>query len=322
VQLQRAAVFGHDVLRYAALDIEKGDCRTSQLTNYFPMDRLRIILAVTLALVASAFAESPAPLRVMTFNIRNSDAKDGADHWEHRKELFAKTVRDFDPDLLGTQEVLVDQYDALGAMFSEYGVVGVARDDGKRAGEWSAIFYRKSRFDQLDAGNFWLSETPDEVGSRSWDAACTRICTWARLRDRASGKEFLYANTHFDHRGEVARLESSKLIRKRLPVLSKGSPVILMGDFNCIEDDEPYRVFRGAPGDNGTALIDSYREVHPKREQDEASFHAFKGTVAGSRIDWILHTSQFKATAAEIVHAGNGRFPSDHYPVTAVLEFE
>jgi endonuclease/exonuclease/phosphatase family metal-dependent hydrolase len=236
--------------------------------------------------------------------------------------LFAQTIRDFDPDLLGTQEVLADQYDALAVMFPKYGVVGVARDDGNRAGEWSAIFYRKSRFEQVDSGNFWLSETPDEVGSRSWDAACTRICTWARLRDRASGREFLYANTHFDHKGDVARLESSKLIRKRLPELAKGSPVILMGDFNCIEDDEPYRVLRGAQGNNGIVLIDSNREVHPKREQNEASFHGFKGTVTGSRIDWILHTSQFKATAAEIVHTKNGRYPSDHYPVTAILTFE
>jgi endonuclease/exonuclease/phosphatase family metal-dependent hydrolase len=286
------------------------------------MPHLRTTLAVTLALATCALAEPPAPLRVMTFNIRNSNAKDGADHWGHRKELFAKTVRDFDPDLLGTQEVLADQFDALAVMFPGHAAVGVARDDGKREGEWSAIYYRKSRFEQLDAGNFWLSESPDEVGSRSWDAACTRICTWARLRDRVSGKEFLYANTHFDHKGDVARLESSKLIRKRLPVLAKGSPVILMGDFNCIEDDEPYRMLTNANGESGVALIDSYRAVHPKRAQDEASFHGFKGTVAGSRIDWILHTSQFKATAAEIVHAGNGRFSSDHYPVTAVLVFE
>jgi endonuclease/exonuclease/phosphatase family metal-dependent hydrolase len=218
--------------------------------------------------------------------------------------------------------VLADQFDALGAMFPTHTAVGVARDDGKRDGEWAAIYYRASRFEALDSGNFWLSETPDEVGSRSWDAACTRICTWARLKDRVSGKEFLYANTHFDHKGGVARLESAKLIRKRLPLLAKGSPVILMGDFNCIEDDEPYRLLTSTNGEPGVLLIDSYRAVHPKREQDETSFHGFKGTVAGSRIDWILATPEFKATAAAIVHAGNGRLPSDHYPVTAVLAFE
>lgn len=283
---------------------------------------LRTILAVTLALAASALAESPAPLRVMTFNVRNSNAKDGENHWQHRKELFEKTVRDFNPDLLGTQEVLADQYDALAAMFPDYVAVGVARDDGKREGEWSAIFYRKSRFEQLDSGNFWLSETPDEVGSRSWDAACTRICTWARLRDKGSNKEFLYANTHWDHKGDVARLESAKLIRKRLPDLAKGSPVILMGDFNCIEDDAPYRMLTNSDGAQGVALIDSYRKAHPERSKDEASFHGFKGTVTGSRIDWILHTPNFKATAAEIIRPQNGRFASDHYPVTAILAFE
>jgi endonuclease/exonuclease/phosphatase family metal-dependent hydrolase len=286
------------------------------------MSSLRTFLAVTLALATAALAESPAPLRVMTFNIRNSNAKDGADHWEHRKDLWVRTVRDFDPDLLGTQEVLADQFDALAIMFPDHTAVGVARDDGKREGEWSAIYYRKSRFEQLDAGNFWLSETPDEVASISWDAACTRICTWARLRDRMSGKEFLYANTHFDHKGKVARLESSKLIRKRLPELSKGAPVILMGDFNCIEDDEPYRILTNSLGESGVLLVDSYRIVHTKRASDEASFHGFKGKVAGSRIDWILHSPDLKATAAEIVRPKEGRYPSDHYPVTAVLAFE
>jgi endonuclease/exonuclease/phosphatase family metal-dependent hydrolase len=286
------------------------------------MYRPGTFLALTVALVTSALGESPGPLRVMTFNIRNSNAKDGADHWEHRKELFAKTVRDFDPDLLGTQEVVADQFDALGTMFPTYTAVGVARDDGKREGEWSAIYYRTSRFEALNSGNFWLSETPEKVGSISWDAACTRICTWARLRDRASGKEFLYANTHFDHKGSVARLESARLIRKQLPSLAKGSPVILIGDFNCIEDDEPYRLLTESDGEPGVPLLDTYRVVHPVRGKDEASFHGFKGNVVGSRIDWILASRPFKATAAEIVHARNGRLPSDHYPVTAVLAFE
>jgi len=285
------------------------------------MSRPGIVLALTLTLAATLMADSPEPLRVMTFNIRNSAAKDGDNDWTNRKDLYAKTVRDFDPDLLGTQEVLADQFDALAELFPEYTAVGVARDDGKRDGEWSAIYYRKSRFEPLDLGNFWLSETPDDVGSRSWDAACTRICTWARLRDRKSGKEFLYANTHFDHKGGVARLESAKLIRKRLPALAKGAPVILMGDFNCIEDDEPYRALT-APDGNGVSLVDSYRTVHSKRAPDEASFHAFKGRIEGSRIDWILHSKDFKATAAEIVRPSNGRYPSDHYPVTAILEFE
>lgn len=286
------------------------------------MSHLRTFLAVTIALATSALAESPASLRVMTFNIRNSNAKDGENHWQHRKELYVKTVRDFDPDLLGTQEVLADQFDLLATMFPDHAVVGVARDDGDRSGEWSAIYYRKSRFDKVDSGNFWLSETPDKVGSRGWDAACTRICTWVRLKDKSTGKEFLYANTHWDHEGKVARLESSKLMRKRLPELAKGSPVILTGDFNSIEDEEPYKLLTNSNGDLGVPLVDSYRKVHPERAPNEASFNSFKGTVKGSRIDWILHTPNFKASAAEIVRPQNGRLPSDHYPVTAVLTLE
>lgn len=286
------------------------------------MSLSRTLLFAILTLATSVLAGEPAPLRVMTYNIRNSGAKDGDNHWSHRKDLYLQTVRDFDPDLLGTQEVLADQYDTLVAALPDHTAIGVARDDGKRAGEWAAIFFRKSRFDLADSGNFWLSETPDEVGSRSWDSACTRICTWARLRDKVSGKEILYVNTHWDHEGKTARLESAKLIRKRLPDLAKGSPVILTGDFNCIEDDEPYKMLTSSNGASGIPLVDSYRLAHPTRSPEEASFNGFKPRTTGSRIDWILHTSNFKATAAEIVRPKNGRLPSDHYPVTAVLAVE
>jgi len=283
------------------------------------MSLLKTFLALTLAIATSALAESQTAIRVMSFNIRNSGAKDGENHWQHRKDLYVKTIKDFDPDLLGTQEVLADQFDTLGQVLPEYGVVGVARDDGKREGEWSAILYRKSRFQAVDSGTFWLSETPDEVGSRAWKAACVRICSWARLRETASGREFLYANTHYDHESKLAREESSKLLRTRLPELAKGAPVILSGDFNCIEDDAPYRALVGPSDGKSVALVDSYREVHPERKPDEASFNGFKGTVAGSRIDWILHSPEFKAAAAEIVRPKSGRLPSDHYAVTAVI---
>ena len=270
---------------------------------------------------AAAPATDGPVLKVMTFNIRNSSAKDGANHWTHRKELFVSTIRAFDPDLLGLQEVLADQYDDLKAAMPDYTPIGVAREDGVRKGEWAEIMFRTSRFDLLDSGNFWLSEQPETVGSKGWDGAYVRICTWARLRDHVTGKDLLHANTHFDNVGKIARVKSAELINERLLALAKGAPIILTGDFNSSEGSEAYKAILKPGEKSENQLLDSYREVHPKRSPEEASFHGFKGTTTGARIDWILHTPQFKAISAEIVRPPPGeRFPSDHYAVTAVFK--
>lgn len=256
-----------------------------------------------------------ASVRVMSYNIRNSGAADGINAWPQRKELYLQTIRDYAPDLLGTQEVLADQHTDLIAGLPEMQILGVARDDGARKGEWSAILFRKGRFELLESGTFWLSETPEFVASKSWDAALTRICTWARLRDRRTGRDFLCANTHFDHRGEEARENSARLLAKKLPELAKGAPVILMGDFNADEDSSAYGAFISL------GMADSYRTMHPERSAEERTWHDFKGTTQGSRIDWILHTGELHTMAADILRtpAKDGVYPSDHYPVTATV---
>ena len=274
----------------------------------------------------SAFAQAAPPtvganetLRVMSFNIRNSNARDGSNAWPLRTKLIFEVIREFDPDLLGTQEVLSDQFDALSKELPEYAVAGVARDDGIRKGEWAAIYYRKKRFQLLDSGNFWFSQTPERPGGESWDAAIVRICSWTVLRDLSTGRELLFANTHFDHKGVVARTESARLLAKQLAGLGGERAIVLAGDFNCTEADEPYRILVNPEGSAGLRLIDSYRAVHPRIAPDEATFHGFKGTRAGSRIDWILHTPDLKAQDARIIRPATAPYPSDHYPVTAVL---
>lgn len=260
---------------------------------------------------------TPPPLRVMTFNVRNSGAADGPDGWPHRRDGWVAAVRRFDPDLLGVQEVLADQHEDLARLLPEYAMSGVARDDGHRGGEWALVMVRRGRFDVADAGTFWLGPDPAAVGVRAWDAAYhCRICSWARLHDRLAGRELLFADTHFDNEGAVARRESAKLLRAKLPELAGGSPVVLVGDFNCTEADEPYALLTGPGG-----LVDSYRAVHPAPAADEASFHGFAGDRAGLRIDWVLHTPDLAATAADIDRSSTpgGRFPSDHFPVTATL---
>ncbi len=151
----------------------------------------------------------------MSFNIRYGLANDGANSWEFRKERVAETIRVDGPDLLGTQEVQKFQLDFLLERLPGYAFAGVGREDGREKGEYCALFYREDRFENLGSGHFWLSATPEVPGSRSWDTSMSRMVTWVRLRDRRGGdRPFLFANTHFDHRGSQARLESARLVRR------------------------------------------------------------------------------------------------------------
>ncbi len=279
----------------------------------------RIAWAALFMITLGGVAFADDALRVMTFNIRNSGANDGEDSWPKRKEFLVEVIREFSPDLLGTQEVLPDQFDYLAEQLTEYSLVGAGRDDGKRKGEFSAALYKKSRFESLDSGTFWLSETPDVPGSKSWDSSLPRIVTWVRLRDRTAPKrELLFANTHWDHRGRVARVESGKIIRRWLDEHANGTPVIVTGDLNVNEGHEGVQAMLA---ENGVPrLFDLYRKAHPEAEPDEASFGGFRGTTQGKRIDFILGTAEMRVTGADIVRTSRmGHYPSDHYPVTAVV---
>jgi endonuclease/exonuclease/phosphatase family metal-dependent hydrolase len=256
----------------------------------------------------------------MSFNIRYGTAADGDNAWPRRTELVYDVIARFQPDLIGYQEVLDFQFDALAARFPELTSEGVGRDDGRRKGEFSSLAYRRDRFTRVASGTFWLSATPDVPGSKSWDAALPRICTWVRLRETASGRELVFANTHFDHRGQVARREAARVLSERLSPVAAGVPAVLTGDFNITEDTPAFKVLVDPPEASWVRWIDAYRILHPERSPDEASFNGFKGTVRGARIDFVLHTGHFRASAAAIDrHQREGRFPSDHYPVTAVL---
>src|SRR6185312_5070536 len=150
------------------------------------------------------------------------------------------------------------------------------------------------RFEKIESGQFWLSEHPEVVGVKGWDAALPRICTWVKLKETGTGAVFIYLNAHWDHIGIKAREESGKLMRKMAEKLHGDAPVIITGDFNSNEDTPAYKSILGTEADP-LRLIDSYREVHPAREADEASFHAFKGTRKGLRIDFILHSPELVA---------------------------
>ena len=280
-----------------------------------------VVLALSAFTATMLRAAAPGPLRVMSFNVRMSAAADGENAWDRRSDVFFQTIRDFGPDLIGFQEVLADQYAAMIARLPEYEFSGNAREDGKRQGEWALIGYRRDRFRASGQGDFWLSEQPTVPGSKSWDAALTRICSWVRLRETVTGRELVFANTHFDHIGVIARQEASQVISRELGPIAGKLPAILTGDLNVTEDNPAYAVLVRSIAPGAIHWIDAYREVHAQRLPDEVSFHAFKGGTTGSRIDFIFHTAHFTAVAAMIDRdrSADGHYPSDHYAVTAVL---
>ena len=290
-------------------------------------DRLKAVRIILFAVgvlllgIVSVYAAAPATtqsissIKVLTFNLRNSRAVDGLDSWPFRRAGLLERLKTLSPDLLGVQEARADQHDAIVEALADYTPVGVGRDDGKRGGEFASLFVRKARFDVMDSGNFWLSPTPEEVGSVGWDADLTRICSWALIKDKVDGREIVFANTHFDHKGKLARENSAKLIASRLPAMYPGRPVILTGDFNADDTTPAYKSILAA------GWVDAYRQVHPTPTTNESSFGGFKGTTKGRRIDFIFASPEFEESAGEIDRStfANGRWPSDHYPVWVEL---
>ena len=256
-------------------------------------------------------------LRVMTFNIRYNNPDDGEHAWPHRRERVASMVRFHEADLVGMQEALKGQVDELEALLPEYAWIGVGRDDGVAAGEFSPIFYRKDRFDLIEQATFWLSETPGVPGSKSWDAAITRIVTWGRFRDTRTGTAFFLFNTHFDHQGAQARTESAHLILAKIDTLAVDAPVVVTGDFNVEPTTEAYRVLIDG-------LADTRRQSLTPPHGPEETFWGFTVETGeeGRRIDYI-----FVSPETRVQHYGvltdhwNGHFPSDHLPVLAEVEF-
>lgn len=261
------------------------------------------------------------PLRVMTFNIRYGTAPDGEDAWPRRRELVFRVIGSFAPTLLGVQEALRFQLDEIGSNRPEYEETGVARDDGAEQGEYSAILYDRRRLELLVHGTFWLSDTPHLPGSRSWGNNFARIVTWGRFRDRVTGAAFYAFNTHWDHESQPSRERSAALLLERIDARATPDPVLLMGDFNAGEDNPAFQALL-APRDEPNAtvrLYDTFRAVHP-RARDTGTYHAFTGDRTGARIDAILASPEWHTHGAAIITFGeNGRFPSDHFPVTATV---
>ena len=258
----------------------------------------------------------------VAFNIRFDNPKDGENAWPNRKEMVGKWIESESPDVIGLQEALRHQINDIKKVATAYSEYGVGRDDGKSRGEHCTILYLKKRFtlDKKDCGTFWFSDTPEKIASKSWGNEIPRICTWARLIHKKTGKGFYLYNVHYDHQSQSSRIGASNLIIERISNRKQSNePIILMGDFNAAEKNPAITVFKEEP----LKLVDTFRVVKPD-EKMVKTFHGFKGgSFMGGKIDHVfILPNTAKVRSAEIVRFNKDkRYLSDHYPVRAKLSF-
>lgn len=263
--------------------------------------------------------EASKELSVMSFNIRMDNKEDSLNWWGFRKHIVQPFLREQMPDVIGAQEVLYTQLVELSSMLPSYQYIGVGREDGKNKGEFSPLFYNPKRLKLLESGWFWLSETPEEP-SFGWDAACERIATWALFERQNDGKQIAILNTHLDHKGEVARANSSAMIKEWANRWDGSIPVIVLGDFNAIPSSPVVQSLT-------TDLKDSYLEA-PEKEGADWTFHDFgkRPIEKRTRIDYIL----YKGAIAPLSYinfdqpksAERNFWMSDHTPILARFELE
>ena len=274
------------------------------------MNRLTLLF-----LLLPYFAGAETSVKVMSFNVRYGTANDGPNHWDKRKDILVDTIKHYDPEIVGTQECLDFQADYVIEKLSDYRWFGVGREIACD-GEHVAVLYKYKKLAPIESGNFWLSETPDVVGSISWNSACKRMVTWARFMDLETKETFYFFNTHFDHKSEPARQGGAKVLRDHIAKLPEGAPVIVTGDFNsAAEDSEAYSILTRA------GLTDTWKSAS-ERVGPNCTWSAFAAPdeSANRRIDWILTRGPIATSKCETVTFNkDGRYPSDHYPVFAAL---
>ena len=276
----------------------------------------KITLLPTLVMLLILEFTASAQTTVMSYNIRYANENDGENSWSNRKDFLTNQIKFYEPDIMGVQEALFNQLEYLDEHLRGYEYLGVGRDGGEK-GEFSAIFYDTEEFDVLEKNTFWLSETPNEI-SRGWDAALNRICTYALFKNEDTRQKFWVFNTHFDHRGEMARRESAKLIISKIAEINdENLPVVLMGDLNLEPETESIQFLSGKMNDS-------------KKVAEEVVFGP-KGTYNGfnfkepveRRIDYIF-TSKNDIDVlkyAVLSDSQDLKYASDHLPVFVELEF-
>jgi len=267
-------------------------------------------------------------LRLMSFNIRYGTANDGQNHWKNRREMVFDVFRNHRPDIVGLQEALDFQIAEIRKAIAKYGQIGVAREDGKTDGEFSALLYNIDLYKVDESGTFWFSNTPEVPGSSHWGNACVRICTWARFLEKKSGRAFYVFNLHLDHVSQPSREKSAVLLAQRIHQRKHKDPFAVTGDFNTgennpvvmyLKDEAPLADQNGRESHNPVPMVDTFRVLHPD-VKDVRTAHGFRGNRKGNKIDYVFTPPVVKVLEAQILYDNvDGRYPSDHFPVTATL---
>lgn len=303
------------------------------------------VLCMTSAAVSAVGGQKiscSASLRVMTYNIRYSDGdrKSKDRNWEVRKSDLADLVARENPDVVGFQEVLPEQKAFLEGRFPGYVFVGEFRNADRKSGEASPIAYRKDRFDAVDSGTFWLSETPDVPGSQSWGAMFPRICSWAVLMDKVSGSRFAFANAHTDHKSELAREKGMLLAIERMKMFGNGCPIVFTGDHNCLEYEKPALAVSEILKDamylsetqpegpwrtaNGWRWCDRETTIAEAMKKPVKERNFIAGGRRANRIDYIYVSPDTRVLSYRTIaepRPGTRLYPSDHFPSVATIEF-
>ncbi|MBS1949982.1 MAG: endonuclease/exonuclease/phosphatase family protein [Cytophagales bacterium] len=275
------------------------------------------LLVIATFLLSSQLVTSQ-PVNVMTYNLRFDNPNDNINQWSNRVSKVNALIAKYNPDLIGVQEALKHQIDDMLKGLPQYSYYGVGRDDGKEKGEYSAILFKKDRFDVLSQKTFWLSETPELPGSKSWDAAITRVVSVIKFYDKKTKKQFIHFNTHFDHIGKEARKNSAllihNLIQQEASVNSLAS--IVSGDFNSEPTEDPYQLMTAK---NKIMLYDTKPAA-----STTGTFCGFEvGAMPCKIIDYIFYTNEWRASKYQVVQDNDGKhYPSDHLPVVVELELK
>jgi len=280
---------------------------------------LFFFIIVLVAISGCSHDSTEDEIKGMTLNIRYDNPLDSTNAWPERAAIVSNFIKAEKPDVLGMQEVLINQYQYLDSLLEDYNSVGVGRSDGAKAGEMNPVFFRKGRFDMTRTKTFWLSETPDVAGSQAWGANLPRIVTWVELVEKISHEHFFIFNTHFAHDSDSARIMSAKLLLNKIDTIANGFPFIITGDFNMLHSSGVYEILTG-PHESVPLLSDTYM-VSEKRPVGPAyTFNGFSEKTRAGRIDFIFVRNGMRVlTHRTFIEKVRGVYISDHWPVMATV---
>ena len=281
---------------------------------------MKSVLPLLICFIAALFScssEKESRLEVLSLNIRYDNPADAPNDWPARKNFVLSFLEDENPAIFGLQEALWHQYTFLDSALVSYESIAAGRDDGKRSGEMTPVFYSKDRFGALNSGTFWLSETPAIPGSRGPGAVLPRIVTWVQLQDKQAGSSFFLFNTHYSHMSDSARLMSSEIIRREVRTTAGNYPFIITGDFNMLPGSRAYEMLT-EEGAEGALIIDAHTVSENEPSGLSYTFNGFRDEEGKGRIDYIFVSPGIDVRSHEIQAVKqDGLFISDHWPVKA-----